>query len=829
MAGPACTRPPEPSTRRRFRDVVTVLAILAGGLLVSAPAFAQQGALIPFPPVPPRPPASKMAGQEQMLVRANQINYDNANRLIAAVGNVQIYFRGATLEADKVIYDQTTKRLHAEGNVHLTEPNGDVTTSQIMDLSDDYRDGFVDALHVDTADMTYIAAPRGERTAGRFNVFHNGVYTACLPCKDDPKKPPEWQVKAKRIVHDQNEKMIYFEDASLEFWGLPIAYLPYFSAPDPTVKRKTGFLMPSFSTAKTYGFGIEIPYYFALAPDYDVTIAPKITTRQGPLMQAEFRQRLMNGAYEIRAAGIDQLDKNAFAGTFGDRQTRGSVESDGKFALNERWTWGWDAVLLSDRYFLADYNPSLSKYYRTADNLLSLTTEAPSQLFITGKGDRSYFDARSIYYLGLSGVDVQSQIPVIYPVIDYTYTVAHPVFNGELSYNTNFTNLTRNQANFEAITQAAFIGGTCNQTADPALLNHNNCVLRGIPGTYSRFSTEANWRRSITDSIGQVFTPFASVRADAAAMDIKSDPGVSNFINTGGSDLVRAMPTVGLEYRYPFISVQSWGTQTFEPIAQVIARPNEPQVGQWPTEDAQSLIFDDSNLFRVDKFTGWDRIEGGGRTNYGAQYTMQFNQGGSINALFGQSYQLFGQNSFANTNSTTNTGLDSGLDTRLSDYVARVTYQPNPVYAFSTRFRFDNNTFNVQRAELEATANFDRWSGRVLYGDYAAQPAIGFLNRRQGVLGSGTIKLDANWVLTGGALYDLEAKKIVQNQIGLGYVDDCVSLLVSYVTTYAYNSGSVTNNNMIMLSLTLRTIGTAATSTSVSSLTGANTPLGLGL
>ena len=210
-----------------------------------------------------------------------------------------------------------------------------------------------------------MAAARAERTAGNFTVFHNGVYTACAPCKDNPKAPPEWQVKAKRIIHDQQEKMMYFEDARLEFWGVPLVWMPYFSAPDPTVKRKTGLLMPSFSSSSVYGVGFEVPYYFALAPNYDVTVAPKYTTRQGLLMQGEFRQRLMNGAYSIRAAGIKQQDPSAFNGSFGDRDWRGSVESSGRFAINKKWVWGWDALLMSDRYFLQDYNPSLSKYARS--------------------------------------------------------------------------------------------------------------------------------------------------------------------------------------------------------------------------------------------------------------------------------------------------------------------------------------------------------------------------------------------------------------------------------------------------------------------------------
>ena len=119
-----------------------------------------------------------------------------------------------------------------------------------------------------------------------------------------------------------------------------------------------------------------------------------------------------------------------------------------------------------------------------------------------------------------------------------------------------------------------------------------------------------------------------------------------------------------------------------------------------PNEDAQSLIFDDSNLFKVNKFSGWDRVEGGSRANVGVQYAAQFNRGGNINVLFGQSYQLFGQNSFA-LGGTTNTGLDSGLDTARSDYVARVSYQPNSTFTFTSRFRFDEDDFTLQRTELE--------------------------------------------------------------------------------------------------------------------------------
>ncbi|HET8546021.1 MAG TPA: LPS assembly protein LptD, partial [Pseudolabrys sp.] len=603
MAGLFSARPSGPRLYGRgLTMLVAVLGLLAfDGLVASAPAQELQ-----FPQRPPPPRKSKIAlereksGQKQMLVQANEVAYDYTNNRVAAVGNVQIYYGGSTLEANRVVYDQKTKRLHAEGNVRLTEEDGKVTYGEIMDLSDDYRNGFVDSLRLDAPDQTRMAASRAERSSGNFTVFHNGVYTACAPCKDDPKKPPLWQVKAARIIHDQTEKMIYFEDARIEFFGRPLAWLPYFSAPDPTVKRKTGFLMPSISTSSVYGGAIEAPYYWALAPDYDATFAPMITTKQGPLLQGEFRQRLINGAYSIRAAGIYQLDKDYFirsdgSTTPGYRDFRGSLESSGLFALNNKWVWGWDGVLLSDKTFFQDYNPRLSRY-RTTDPFQNPYSEAISQAFLTGKGNRSYFEARSIYYFGFSEADSQNQIPVIHPVIDYNYTFDRPILGGELGYRLNFTSLTRQDANFDAITQSALNNGTCTQTADPAIKTTANCLLRGVPGTYTRFSAETQWRRGITDQFGQVFTPFASVRVDAGSMQIKNQPGVANYIETGDDNLVRAMPTVGLEYRYPFINIQSWGTQTIEPIAQVIIRPNEQQIGRWPTEDAQSLVFDDSNL-----------------------------------------------------------------------------------------------------------------------------------------------------------------------------------------------------------------------------------------
>ncbi|MGB8485894.1 MAG: LPS-assembly protein LptD [Xanthobacteraceae bacterium] len=810
---------PWPSTARA--GALLVLA-LVGACALGVSSAAAQTAPSPYldfrtqlrPTPTPKGPglgsvANGVSKDAKMLVQADELDYDYNNQRVSAIGNVRMYYQGATIEADRVIYDQRAKRLHAEGNARLTDADGKISYGEVIDLSDDYRDGFVDSLRVETPDQTRIAAARAERSEGNFTVFQSGVYTACEPCKDDPRKPPLWQIKAARIIHNQTEKMIYFESAAIEFFGVPLAYFPYFSAPDPTVKRKTGFLLPVVSSSSAYGFALETPYYVALAPDYDVTFSPRITTRQGPLLQGEYRQRVDSGYFTLRASGIDQLDKSYFihsdgTPTPGFRQWRGAAEATGRFNLSPQWAWGFDGVLVSDASYFQDYKIR-SLQAKTPDPAGMGLTEGVSQLFLAGRGDRSYFDMRAIQYTGFSEFDVQGAIPVIHPVIDYSRTLSSPVLGGEFGYSTNFTSLSRTTPEFDPINRFANSLSACaTGTADTAK-NVNNCVLRGVPGDYNRVSAEAHWRRQIVDPIGQVWTPFASVRGDVASLNVAADAGVPNFITPGSSEVTRGMPTVGLEYRYPFISVQPWGTQTVEPIAQIIVRPNETQIGRLPNEDAQSLVFDDGNLFRVDKFSGWDRVEGGSRANAGAQYTAQFNQGGSVNMLFGQSYQLFGVNSYAVAD-LTNTGLASGLDKSRSDYVARLGYQPNSIYNVTSRFRFAETDFSVQRLEVEGRASFDRWTLSVLYGSYAAQQEIGFLDRRQGVLTTSTVKLNANWAAIGAIRYDLIANTFDQTRFGLGYIDDCFMLSLNYVTDYTF-SGNAQTSHTILLQFALRTVG----------------------
>lgn len=464
---------------------------------------------------------------------------------------------------------------------------------------------------------------------------------------------------------------------------------------------------------------------------------------------------------------------------------------------------------MSDYYFFSDYR--LAQYRDPLGSFLNLPTDALSQLYLTGVGNRSFFDARTMYWLSYSGN--QDKVPVVYPVIDYSNVLNYPVFGGEFSYKTNFVNLSRDSAVFDPITTVANTNSLCTTTsADPLARTPSQCLLRGFPGTYTRLTAEAQWRKSYTDPFGEIWTPFAILRADAINSSISNQAGVSNYLPVGDTQAFRLMPTVGLEYRYPFINVQPWGSTTIEPIAQVIIRPNETYAGRFPNEDAQSMVFDASNLFSVDKFSGYDRVEGGGRANVGVQATTQFDKGGAVKVLFGQSYQLFGMNSFAVRDSI-NTGLDSGLDKPRSDYVASASYSPNRTYTFSVRSRMDEQTWNVQRFEAEGRANFDRWSISMMYGNYAPQPELGYLTRREGILTTGSIKLATNWVVSGSARWDLEANKINQYVLGAGYVDDCFVLAANYVTSYSYSAGTAppTLSHAIMFQIGLRTLANSST------------------
>jgi LPS-assembly protein len=758
----------------------------------------------------------------QMLLQADELTTNNDNSTVTASGHVQIFYNGYGVIAQRVVYNKKTRRLLATGDVRVTDSLGNVYFSESADLTENFSDGFVQSLRMERIDRTHFAADSAERKGGNLTIFNRGVYTACEPCKEHPEKPPLWQVKSARIISNQKEQLIYFEDATIEFFGIPIAYIPYFWTPDSTVKRKSGFLSPGFYYNKRIGQGISTPYYFALSPFYDLTFTPTFLTNQGVHADLLWRHSLPNGDYQIRATGIYQLDPDTVGvgpaplapllPDAGAEQWRGSLQSKGRFLLTDKWTLGWDGSLDSDPRYLKDYG------YAPLG-----ATERVSTLYLQGKGERSFFDARAYYFRDL--VDINTDLrekqgvqPIVAPVIDYNTAMADPYLGGEFHINSNLTHIRRDD-------QLSYFVPTTGQYLTP-----------GFAGDYTRLSLEAGWRKTFTDPIGQRITPFWSLRGDLYHYDIANmtpfvdDLSTSiiemnqtvpftaiipNLLADEGDLNFRGMPTVGVDYRYPFIATSGGVTHIIEPIAQLIVRPNEQQIGQVPNEDAHSLVFDDTDLFEVDKFSGYDRMEGGSRLNAGIQYTMQTQNDFKLSALFGQSYHLGGLNSFAQGALDPNgTGFDTGLETDNSDYVARLYVQPNKNSDFAARFRFNDDDMSLERVELDGRFYYGPLFTSAAYVRRTAQPNLGITTPLEEVSGLVSYALNDTWSIYGGARYSLQNAVIgadpgfVSNSLGVRYTDECFTVSLDYSRIYS-GYGDIAPQEAVMVRFSLRTLGDA--------------------
>ncbi len=328
-------------------------------------------------------PPPKIDRAQPLFIQAEHLIYDK-NRVIAQ-GNVEIYYNNYILSADKVTYDQTLNKLTAEGNAQLKDPNGQITRADVFEATDDFRDAFIQKLSVITADDTRIAAERAIRKEGNVTEFEKGKYT---PCRNDPGMPPLWCIGAARIIHDQSAGTITYQDAQFQLFGVPIFYLPYFQHPDPSVKRQSGFLMPSYDQSSTLGFSVEVPYYFALGPNYDFTFRPRYFTDRGVLWQGDYRHRLATGQFTINLAAIEDDTGPGFNSDLGN--WRGSLQTKGLFSLSSWWKYGWDVTIESDEFFRRTYK--LDPIFQT---------DRVNVAFLQGLSGRNYFGMNFYHFGGL--------------------------------------------------------------------------------------------------------------------------------------------------------------------------------------------------------------------------------------------------------------------------------------------------------------------------------------------------------------------------------------------------------------------------------------------
>ena len=283
------------------------------------------------------PPAGAQAipAEWHLFLTADEVTYDRERGAVTARGNVEVSRDDRFLRADEITYEQTTDVLAASGNVSLLEPTGEVIFASRVELTGNLKDGIVEDIRVILADLSRIAANGARLSAGETTEMRRGVYSPCDLCSDEPTRPPLWQIKAVKVVHDKKRKTIEYSDAWMEIAGVPVAYTPYFSHPDPTVRRRSGFLAPSFGGSSDLGLIAQVPYYYVIDEHSDLTVTPVYTDKEGPLLATEYRRKFQQAWLEF-SGSITEDSQN---------DVRGHLFGEGRLDIDETWrAGGWPAT-----------------------------------------------------------------------------------------------------------------------------------------------------------------------------------------------------------------------------------------------------------------------------------------------------------------------------------------------------------------------------------------------------------------------------------------------------------------------------------------------------
>ncbi len=391
----------------------------------------------------------------QILLQADEVTYDSQARIVSAKGHVEIVDEQRTLRADEVTYNQNTDIVSASGNVTLQDASGNVAFADHVDLTRDLREGAIQGLAALIGENGRLAAASGERREGRYTIARAAIFTPCAICEDEGERMPLWQVRASRVIHDQLAKELYFEDAQFQFLGIPVFYLPYFSEADPTVRHKSGFLLPDFGSSGYLGTFVKIPYYVSLSPSRDLTIDPFITTRAGTVVQTEYRERWDQGGMWLQ--GTTGYDPGA-RGKPGQSVWMSSLFGSGRVPLTDSWRTGFDVQLTSNDTYLQRYE-------------LSYADRLTTDVFTDSVNGRNRAALGGYFFQSLRATDVTAQVPLALPLAEYTYIPEDKIVGGRLRVDASALALTRDQG---------------------------SDVYRG--------SASADWRRPFTSSDGQLIT-----------------------------------------------------------------------------------------------------------------------------------------------------------------------------------------------------------------------------------------------------------------------------------------------------------------------------------
>ena len=710
-------------------------------------------------------PGDAQAEAERISFTADRLEYDERADTVTASGAVRMNRDGYRLSADRVVWTRASGEVRAEGNVRVVSPEGDIAYGDSVALTDTLRDGIVSNFLLVLEDGGRLAAAEAQRENGR-TTLHRAAYSPCQVIGDDGcPRDPTWHITAVRVVHDPARRRIYYRGATLNLFGGPVLPLPGLSHPDGSGGGGgSGFLIPDLRFTRSNGLEIVAPYYRRLARNRDLTLTPHLYSDVLPMFEGQYRALNDLGAYQVHvwatAGSRLRPDADAPPPLGFESGFRGHIDANGRFQLDPRWTVTGSLRVASDRTFLRRYDISREDRLRSLAEAERITQD-------------SYVSIAGWAFQSLRLDESQGRQPIALPVVDARWRFDDPVWDGKIEVQANSLSILRTSGQDS---QRAFAG--------------------------------ARWdRRSITP-LGQELVLTAYARADIyRTNDTELTPTAIYRGDEGWS--ARAIGALAADLKWPLVGPFLTGTQRLTPRVQFVASPPTENL-DIPNEDARSVDLEDSNLFALNRFPGYDRWEDGVRVTYGADWAVDL-PGIAVRSNIGQSYRL--------NNRASILPPGTGLSDRFSDIVGRTNVRVGRNIAFTHRFRLDKDTLSVRRNEVDAVVG-----GRRTYGTFGylrlnrdVDPAIEDLRDREEVRFGGRVQVARHWSLFGSAVIDLTSAEEdplsttdgfspVRHRFGILYDDDCIELGLTwrrdYETTFDARRG-----NTFLFRVALRNLG----------------------
>lgn len=703
-----------------------LLASAALCLLPAVPALAQNLVPANFFNAPVNPNGN--AG-----VEADTLTFDARTNVIRASGDVVLSYEGYVVTGTALEFDRRSNSVRMNGRVSVTDPFGNVMESDGLDIGGGMKQAFLNALTITTYNGARITADSVDYDAALQSVLLNASYAPCGECIDDKGRKIGWSVNAARIVHDSDEGSIYIEQPTLSLLGMPVAWLPYLWLPGTDDNALSALRTPRLDSSEKIGLLVEVPIMAYTSRWTDIILTPTLMTRQGFLMGAEWVQRFDAGSLQIKASGLYQWDRNAFAGTVGDREWRGALQSSGAFTPIENWTAGWSYTAFTDAAYLEDYRLTTDK-------------SAVNQVYATHLTDQTYFDIRVQEFNLLGNV-----------------TPAEQAQQGQALPVTRFSHVEDLAPGLGRVTFEGKLLGV-QRDADAVKIANGVPYVLGHQGHKTHASLQAAWDTQWIGGGGFVFTPYAGLRADLAYYD-----GNSPLLPSETS-LFSATPIAAMDVRYPLMASNGADVHLVEPIAQLVYRGSDTTLVGIANDDAQSFVFDDTNLFSYNRFSGSDRQETGLRANIGGRYQANFADGGYLEVVGGQSFQLAGANAFA-TADPAGTGLGAGLGNAASYAVLGAYGSFTPGLTVGGKVQVDTDAWELARAGAGVKLDLERYEAKLDYRYIAANAAVGTVQDHHEIGGELTVPISDYWSVKGNAAWDLGGNSWLQAGGGLVYDD----------------------------------------------------------